>query len=55
MSNLVLVILSIFIPPLAIFLKTGISKTFWINLILTIFFFFPGVIHAVYTIGIKSK
>ncbi|MFY0652262.1 MAG: YqaE/Pmp3 family membrane protein [Cyclobacteriaceae bacterium] len=40
------IILAILLPPIAVFLDKGIGKHFWINLILTIFFFVPGIIHA---------
>lgn len=46
MSKLVLIILALFLPPLAVFFKKGIMPTFWLNLLLTFIFFIPGVIHA---------
>ena len=46
-NTLLLVILAIFIPPLAVYLFEGaITKNFWINLLLTLLFFLPGMIHA---------
>jgi uncharacterized membrane protein YqaE (UPF0057 family) len=51
MSKLLLVIIAIFLPPLAIFLKDGLGNSFWINLILTIVgFYVLGLIHALYVI-----
>lgn len=44
--NVIEVILAIFLPPLAVFLHDGIGTSFWINIILTILGFLPGVIHA---------
>jgi uncharacterized membrane protein YqaE (UPF0057 family) len=46
MSRLVLIILAVFLPPVAVFLKKGIMPTFWLNLLLTLLFFIPGMIHA---------
>ncbi|MDD3324922.1 MAG: YqaE/Pmp3 family membrane protein [Sulfurospirillaceae bacterium] len=46
MSRLVMIILAVFLPPVAVFLKKGIMPTFWLNLILTLCFFIPGMIHA---------
>nr|WP_246597081.1 YqaE/Pmp3 family membrane protein [Pontibacter aydingkolensis] len=40
------IVLAIFIPPLAVFLHDGIGTSFWINIILTLLFFIPGIIHA---------
>lgn len=43
---IVLVILAIILPPLAVFLHSGIGTPFWISLILTLLFWVPGVIYA---------
>lgn len=43
---LLLVILAILLPPLAVFLKRGLDSMFWISLILTLLFWFPGAIFA---------
>lgn len=40
------VILCFFIPPLAVFLHSGLGTEFWISLILTILGFLPGVIYS---------
>ncbi|WP_241738893.1 YqaE/Pmp3 family membrane protein [Pontibacter beigongshangensis] len=45
-STVVKVIIAIFLPPLAVFLHDGIGSSFWINILLTLLFFVPGVIHA---------
>ena len=45
------VILSILLPPLGVFLQVGIGPQFWINILLTLLGYFPGVIHAVYIIA----
>lgn len=44
--SILIIILNIFIPPLAVFLVKGLGKDFIINLILTLIFWLPGVIHA---------
>lgn len=43
-------ILSILIPPLGVFLQVGLGAQFWLNVLLTILGYFPGLIHAVYII-----
>jgi len=48
MLELLALIATIFIPPLGVALKKGLSTDFWINLILTLLFFVPGLIHAIY-------
>jgi uncharacterized membrane protein YqaE (UPF0057 family) len=50
MNTILLVILAILLPPLAVYLKTKSAKDTIINIILCIFFWVPGVIHALYLI-----
>ncbi len=50
MNKIVLIILAIFLPPVAVFLKKGIGKDLLINIILTILFVLPGIIHALWLI-----
>ena len=50
MSKIVLIILAIFIPPLAVFLKTKSGKDTIIDLVLCIFFWVPGVIYALWKV-----
>ena len=45
-GTLLLVILAIILPPLAVFLKRGLSGAFWLNILLTLLFWIPGVVHA---------
>lgn len=44
--SLLTILLNIFIPPLAVFLKHGLGVTFLISLLLTALGWLPGVIHA---------
>ena len=48
--NIVRIILAIFLPPVAVFLTVGIGLHFWLNILLTIFFFVPGMIHALWLV-----
>lgn len=46
-SLVLLVLLAIFIPPLAVFLHQGeINTKFWISLVLSLLFLVPGIIYA---------
>lgn len=50
-DQLLLVILAILIPPLAVYLHEGeINGKFWLDLILTLLFFLPGIIYALIVI-----
>lgn len=48
--DLLRLILSILIPPLGVFLQVGFGFQFFLNILLTILGYVPGVIHAVWII-----
>ena len=52
MSTIVLVILAIFLPPIAMLLKVGVGKHFWINVVLALLVVtFPAaMLHALFII-----
>ncbi|MEM1306395.1 MAG: YqaE/Pmp3 family membrane protein [Pseudomonadota bacterium] len=52
--ELVLIVLAIFVPPLAVFLTCGICKHFWINIVLTLLGYIPGMVHAVWYIARRN-
>lgn len=53
--DIIRIILSIILPPLGVFLQVGLGKHFWINVILTLFGYLPGIIHAVYIIASRPQ
>ena len=48
LEDIVLMILCVLLPPLAVFFSYDISNEFWIDLLLTLLFFLPGIIYALY-------
>jgi uncharacterized membrane protein YqaE (UPF0057 family) len=44
------IIAAIILPPLGVFLQVGIGKHFWLNILLTLFGYVPGIIHALWVI-----
>ncbi|KAK4640704.1 plasma membrane proteolipid Pmp3 [Podospora bellae-mahoneyi] len=49
-SDVILLIMAIFLPPVAVFLKRGCDAHFFINILLTILAWLPGMIHAFYVV-----
>ena len=49
--DLLRILLAILLPPLGVFLQVGIGKHFWINILLTVLGFVPGIVHAVWVIA----
>ncbi len=44
------VIFAIILPPLGVFMEIGLKGHFWLNILLTLLGFIPGIIHALYII-----
>jgi uncharacterized membrane protein YqaE (UPF0057 family) len=44
------ILLAILLPPLGVFLQVGIGLQFWINILLTLLGYVPGIIHAIWVI-----
>ena len=50
-ETIILALLSIFLPPLAVYLyEDSITTNFWVDLILTLLFWIPGIIFALLVI-----
>lgn len=49
--DIIRVILSLIIPPIGVFLQVGIGLHFWLNILLTLLGYVPGLIHAIYIIA----
>ncbi|ATH77956.1 MULTISPECIES: YqaE/Pmp3 family membrane protein [Halomonadaceae] len=43
-------IFAVIFPPLGVFLEVGLKGHFWLNILLTLFGFIPGILHAFYVI-----
>lgn len=51
MGDLLRILLSVLLPPLGVFLRVGLGLHFWLNILLTIMGYIPGVVHAVWIIA----
>lgn len=49
--DVIRIIFAILLPPLGVFMQVGLGVQFWINILLTLMGYFPGIVHAVYIIG----
>lgn len=53
LGDIIKIILAVILPPLGVLLEVGFGKHFWINIILTLLGFIPGIIHAIYIIATR--
>ncbi len=45
------IILLVIIPPVGVFLKVGLGLQFWINIVLTLLGYVPGLIHGIWIVS----
>lgn len=50
MNKLVMVLLAIFLPPVAVAVKRGLGVDLIINIVLCILGVLPGVVHALWVV-----
>ena len=48
---LIRIIAAVILPPLGVFLQVGLGKHFWLNILLTLLGYIPGIVHAVWIIA----
>jgi len=50
-NDILRLILSIILPPVGVAMQVGFTTQFWINVVLTLLGYIPGIIHAVWIIA----
>lgn len=48
--DVIRILIAIILPPLGVFMQVGIGLQFWLNILLTLLGYIPGIIHAVWVI-----
>jgi uncharacterized membrane protein YqaE (UPF0057 family) len=48
--DVIRILLAIILPPLGVFMQVGIGLQFWLNILLTLCGYVPGIIHAIWVI-----
>lgn len=51
--DLVKILLAVFLPPVGVFFEVGLGFHFWLNIVLTLLGYIPGIIHAVWIIATR--
>ncbi len=47
------VIFSVILPPVGVFLQVGFGLHFWLNILLTLLGYIPGLVHAIWIIATR--
>lgn len=48
--DIIRILLAFLLPPLGVFLQVGLGLHFWLNILLTLMGWLPGIIHALWVI-----
>jgi uncharacterized membrane protein YqaE (UPF0057 family) len=48
------IVASVIIPPVGVFLKVGLGLHFWLNILLTLAGYIPGLVHDLWIIARKD-
>ena len=49
-TDIIKILFAILLPPLGVFLEVGFKGHFWLNILLTLLGYIPGIVHALYVI-----
>lgn len=49
--DLIRIVIAIILPPLGVFFKVGLGGHFWLNILLTLMGYIPGLVHAIWIIA----
>jgi uncharacterized membrane protein YqaE (UPF0057 family) len=44
------ILIAILLPPVGVLLQVGLGLHFWLNILLTLLGYFPGLVHAIWVI-----
>ncbi|MEW4527945.1 MAG: YqaE/Pmp3 family membrane protein [Maioricimonas sp. JB045] len=47
------ILLAVLLPPVGVFMQVGFGAQFWINILLTLLGYIPGIVHAVWIIATR--
>jgi uncharacterized membrane protein YqaE (UPF0057 family) len=55
MTNLLRILFVILLPPVGVFFTVGLGGQFWLNILLTILGYIPGIVHAIWIIARRTR
>ena len=53
--DVIRILAAIILPPLGVFLQVGLGLHFWLNILLTLLGYLPGIVHAVWVVLKKLR
>jgi len=53
-GDLLRLIVAVLVPPVGVLFTVGLGLHFWLNLVLTLLGYLPGIVHAVWIIARRA-
>lgn len=53
--NILRILAAVFLPPLGAFLTVGFGLHFWLNIVLTLMGYVPGLVHAIWLVLARAE
>ncbi len=50
-ADMLRLVCAVLLPPVGVLLTAGAGGRFWLNLVLTLLGYFPGVFHAIWVVA----
>nr|WP_232101461.1 YqaE/Pmp3 family membrane protein [Gimesia panareensis] len=47
------ILLAVLLPPVGVLMQVGLGMHFWLNILLTLCGYIPGLVHAIWVIARK--
>lgn len=54
-KDIIRIVCSVILPPLGVFLEVGFTGQFFLNILLTLLGYVPGLVHAIWIIAKKNN
>jgi len=53
--SLIRILFAVLLPPVGVLLTVGLGGHFWLNLLLTLLGYVPGLVHAIWVIAKRDQ
>lgn len=52
-ADVLRIVLAVILPPVGVLMQVGLGMHFWLNILLTLCGYIPGLVHAIWVIARK--
>lgn len=52
-ADVLRILLAVILPPVGVFTQVGFGLQFWLNILLTLLGYIPGLVHAIWIVATR--